>query len=378
MVQDPGDGTAVRISVGGRQLHAHTAGAGTASAALDAGQQRPAGRGQHRGDPQEQEELPPVAGPQARYACRRAAPRARRSWRSQPELAEPRVIVGSAALRPVEEALVLGDAQVVDAGVPAPHQPVVVEFPVLVAVGAVPVPRVVMALVGEAHGDAVALDGPQLLDQAVVQLALPLAGQEGHDLVPAVDELRPVAPLGVDGVGARDLLGIAGIPRVLGHAHLLDGGLVREGREWGTGHDALLSVSAAFGSWERRASRSSRAARKQPSGASATPAPIWPLPSELCRIPVVTFGVMPCSTTRRTSTPSGVPRPSVIGRVIRLDRPRHTRPSSRVSAAAAAAPPTNWLTAGEPAAAAPPRPTSSSTALSPMSGAPSSGPRPGW
>src|SRR3954469_3526626 len=235
-----------------------------------------------------------------------------------------------------------------------------------------------MALVGEAHGDAVALDRPQLLDQAVVQLALPLAGQEGHDLVPAVDELRPVAPLGVDGVGARDLLGIAGIPRVLGHAHLLDGGLVREGREWGTGHDALLSVSAAFGSWERRASRASRAARKQASGASATPAPIWPLPSELCRIPVVTFGVMPCSTTRRTSTPSGVPRPSVIGRVIRLDRPRHTRSSSRGSAAAAAAPPTNWLTAGDPSAAAPPRPTSSSTALSPMSGAPSSGPRPGW
>src|SRR4051794_13407290 len=327
---------------------------------------------------------------------------------SQPELAEPRVIVGSAALRPVEEALVLGDAQVVDAGVPAPHQPVLVEFPVLVAVGAVPVPRVVMALVGEAHGDAVALDGPQLLDQAVVQLALPLAGQEGHDLVPAVDELRPVAPLGVDGVGARDLLGIAGVPRVLCHAHLLDGGLVREGREWRTGHDALLSVSAAFGAWVRRASRSSRAARKQPSGASTTPAPIWPLPSELCRIPVVTFGVMPCSTTRRTSTPSGGPRPSVIGRgvppgrprpappprrppppggvprpsatggVFRLDRPSPPRPSSRVSAAAAAAPPTNWLTAGEPAAAAPPRPTSSSTALSPMSGAPSSGPRPGW
>src|SRR4051812_39818097 len=214
---------------------------------------------------------------------------------SQPELAEPRVIVGSAALRPVEEALVLGDAQVVDAGVPAPHQPVLVEFPVLVAVGAVPVARVVMALVGEAHGDAVALDGPQLLDQAVVQLALPLAGQEGHDLVPAVDELRPVAPLGVDGVGARDLLGIAGVPHVLCHAHLLDGGLVREGREWRTGHDALLSVSAAFGAWVRRASRASRAAPEKPRGAPSAPAPVSPPPPAVGGDPGGTLPGRPCA-----------------------------------------------------------------------------------
>ena len=50
------------------------------------------------------------------------------------------------------------------------------------------------------------------------------------------------------------------------------------------------------------------AARKHSIGAVATPAPIWPMPELACRIPVVTFGVVSSSTTRRTSTPTGVPR----------------------------------------------------------------------
>ena len=56
-----------------------------------------------------------------------------------------------------------------------------VELPVLVAVGAEPLAGVVVPLVGEAHGDAVVGEGPELLDQPVVELALPLAGQEGDD-----------------------------------------------------------------------------------------------------------------------------------------------------------------------------------------------------
>ncbi len=94
---------------------------------------------------------------------------------------------------------------------------------------------------------------------------------------------------------------------------------------------------------------------------------------------MVTLGVMPSSTTLRTSTPTGVPRKSRMGSLKRLLRPAHTRSmSSVVATASAIVPPTKAATAGDPAAAQPPSPTSSSTAESPMSGAASSGPRPGW
>src|SRR4029077_12304184 len=53
---------------------------------------------------------------------------------SQAELAERCVIVRTAAERPVELALGRSDREVVDAGDPPPHQPVLVELPVLIAV----------------------------------------------------------------------------------------------------------------------------------------------------------------------------------------------------------------------------------------------------
>ena len=64
-------------------------------------------------------------------------------------------------------------------------RPCVVELPVLVAVGAEPVAAVVVPLVGEAHRDAVVGEGPELLDQPVVELARPLALQERDDRVAA-------------------------------------------------------------------------------------------------------------------------------------------------------------------------------------------------
>src|SRR5689334_22487416 len=81
----------------------------------------------------------------------------------QSEIAESRVIVGPAPQRPAEFALRLADDDVVDAGVPAPHQAQLVELPVLVAVGTEPVAGIVAPFVGEAHRDAVALAGPDFL-----------------------------------------------------------------------------------------------------------------------------------------------------------------------------------------------------------------------
>src|SRR5258708_25957265 len=80
--------------------------------------------------------------------------------------------------RPVELALAGGDRQVVDRGDAMTHQAALVEFPVLVAVRPEPVARIVPPFVGEAHGDPIAAAGPQLLDEAVVQLPDPFARQE--------------------------------------------------------------------------------------------------------------------------------------------------------------------------------------------------------
>ena len=112
-----------------------------------------------------------------------------------------------------------------------PHQAVLVELPVLVAVAAEPVAAVVVPFVGEAHRDAVVAKRPDLLDQPVVELALPLARQEGDDGVAALEEFRAVAPAAVERVGERDALGIARVPGVFGHACLLGGGLGVERRK---------------------------------------------------------------------------------------------------------------------------------------------------
>ena len=93
---------------------------------------------------------------------------------------------------------------VVDAGDAQPHQPVLVEFPVLVAVAAEPVAAVVVPFIGEAHGDAVVAERPDFLDQAVVELAAPFARQECFDRLAALEELRAVAPAAVGRVGERD------------------------------------------------------------------------------------------------------------------------------------------------------------------------------
>ncbi len=91
------------------------------------------------------------------------------------------MIVGPPSKRPMEFAFCLCDRVLVDAGDAALHQPVGVELPVLVAIGAEPAAAVVAIFIGEADGDAVAGMGPDFLDQPVVELARPFARQEGFD-----------------------------------------------------------------------------------------------------------------------------------------------------------------------------------------------------
>src|SRR4051812_19090664 len=101
-----------------------------------------------------------------------------RSFALEPQLGKPRMVVRPPAQGPMVLALRRLDRRIVDAGDAPAHQAVLVKLPVFVPVGAEPVAAVVAPLIGEAHGDAVPAERPDLLDQAVVELSRPLALQE--------------------------------------------------------------------------------------------------------------------------------------------------------------------------------------------------------
>src|SRR5271170_2599476 len=111
---------------------------------------------------------------------------------SESEAAQILMIVGAAAERPMIFAVLLADGQIVDRCMAGSGQAVLVELPVLVAVGTKPVARIVVPFVGEADGDAIVAKRPEFLDQAVVKLARPLAPKKCHDLIAAGEELGPV------------------------------------------------------------------------------------------------------------------------------------------------------------------------------------------
>src|SRR5690349_7596969 len=104
------------------------------------------------------------------------------------------MLVGPPAKRPVVLAVRLGDRQVVDAGNAMLHEPVVIELPVLVAVGTEPHAGIVVELVGEANRDPVPLHGPELLDEPIVELAGPLAAEERDDFFSSLKELDAISP----------------------------------------------------------------------------------------------------------------------------------------------------------------------------------------
>src|SRR5687768_2314819 len=131
------------------------------------------------------------------------------------------MVVRAAPERPAVFSIALGDREVVDARDAPAHVAERIELPVLVAVRAEPVPRIVVPFVRKAYRDAVVVKRPQLLDEAVVELLAPLAYQELLDGLAPGEELRAIPPDAVTGVSQRDPLRLARVPRVLGHAHLL-------------------------------------------------------------------------------------------------------------------------------------------------------------
>ena len=113
------------------------------------------------------------------------------------------VAVGAPTQRPMVFAIAYLDGKVVDTGDTQPHETVLVELPVLVAITTEPVTTVVVPLVGEAHGDPVLAKGPDFLDQAIVELTVPLVRQKCLDGLTALKELGAIAPSAVRRVCKR-------------------------------------------------------------------------------------------------------------------------------------------------------------------------------
>jgi len=171
--------------------------------------------------------------------------------RSEAQVTQRRMVIRPTAKGPVVFAIRFSDWHLVDAGVPMRHQPVFGKQPVLVPVGAEPLPTIVAIFIRVAHCDAVVRKGPQLLDEPVFVFLVPLAGQEGLRLIPICRELDAVSPARVERVGQGDLRCIARVPAVLGETHLLDRGLVGKRGERGSGHNVSF-VHRGFRAGGRR------------------------------------------------------------------------------------------------------------------------------
>ena len=92
-----------------------------------------------------------------------------------------------------------------------------------------------MPLILKAHGDAILGKRPQILRQAVIELALPFARQEATDRLATSKEFAPVSPLRIFAVRLRDAFGVARIPAIFRQADFLRGGLDVERRQWWAG-----------------------------------------------------------------------------------------------------------------------------------------------
>ena len=86
------------------------------------------------------------------------------------------------------------------------------------------------AIILKAHRDAVAVERPEVLDQAVSCSFAHLRVRNATIAARPLKNFGAVAPAAVLGIGERHALGIARIPGVFGHARLLRGGLSGEWR----------------------------------------------------------------------------------------------------------------------------------------------------
>ena len=116
--------------------------------------------------------------------------------------------------RPVEAAVLLGELHIIVAGLAPAHQAVRVELPMLIAIGAVSLTVGIVPLILETQRDAIGLERPEVLDQAIVQFGRPFAREKGDNGGSALEKFRAMAPAAVLRIGERNALGIARVPGV--------------------------------------------------------------------------------------------------------------------------------------------------------------------
>ena len=150
------------------------------------------------------------------------------------------MVIGATPVWPVIFSFALLDRKIIDARDAQAHQATLVEFPVLVAIAAEPIPTVIVPFIGKADGDAIGMEGPDFLDQPAVELAVPLSRQKGFDRLSSLQKFGTVAPTTISGVGERDARGIARVPGILGQTRLLRGGIGGERRELAGGSWAFF------------------------------------------------------------------------------------------------------------------------------------------
>src|SRR5882724_8184330 len=120
--------------------------------------------------------------------------RVSRNSKLEPQFTQSGMVIRTPPEQPVIFAIRFQDRKVVDRRKPVGHEAVVIKFPVLIPIRAIPVTRVIVPLVSEADSDPIPGERPEFLDESVVQLHGPLAGEERNNLVSPVDELRAVPP----------------------------------------------------------------------------------------------------------------------------------------------------------------------------------------
>src|SRR5271165_5146439 len=141
------------------------------------------------------------------------------------------MLVRTTPQRPVIFAVRFFDRKIIDARQPQTHQTIFVKFPILVAIRAEPVSGIIVRLVSEAHGNAIAFEGPKLFDQPIVQFFCPLARKKSNDLLPSNYKLGTVSPAGIYSVRQRHSFRITRIPAIFRQANLLNSSFTSKWRQ---------------------------------------------------------------------------------------------------------------------------------------------------
>jgi len=91
----------------------------------------------------------------------------------QSKITQSKMVVGTSSQRPVIEAFRFADPQIVDGCVTMMHNSFGIELPVFIPVGAIPLARIILTLIGKSRSDPIITEGPELLDESVLRFAFP-------------------------------------------------------------------------------------------------------------------------------------------------------------------------------------------------------------